>query len=45
MNKTSVRVILKDNILSIVPLLKKLYNKTPNKLLIERVLACIIHKK
>jgi GNAT superfamily N-acetyltransferase len=38
MNKTSVRVISKDNILSIIPLLEKLNKKTPNKILIDRVL-------
>jgi len=38
MNNTSIRIISKDNILSIIPLLKKLNNNIPNKLLIKRVL-------
>lgn len=38
MDNLSIRVISKDNILSIIPLLKQLNNKTPNKLLVDRVL-------
>jgi GNAT superfamily N-acetyltransferase len=38
MNAISIRVISKENILSIIPLLEKLNDKTPNKILIDRVL-------
>ena len=38
MNNTSIRVISKENILSIIPLLEKLNDKTPNNILIDRVL-------
>lgn len=38
MNNISIRAISKDNILSIIPLLKKLNNKTPDEILIKRVL-------
>lgn len=38
MNNISIRVISKEDILSIIPLLKKLNNKTPDEILIKRVL-------
>ena len=38
MNNISIRAISKYNILSIIPLLKKLNNKTPDEILIKRVL-------
>ena len=38
MDNLSIQVISKDKILSIVPLLHKLNGKTPNKILMSRVL-------
>ena len=38
MDNLTIRILAKDEILSIIPLLKKLNNKTPNKILTDRVL-------
>jgi len=38
MDNLSIHIISKDNILSIIPLLKQLNDQTPDKLMVERVL-------